>query len=76
MRGFFIKSKTYLHNYMSKVIEYIKETKAELGNVVWPTRAQTIFYSIIVIVLSVAIAYFLGFFDFLFSLGLEKLLSL
>ncbi len=61
---------------MSKVIEYIKETKAELGNVVWPTRAQTIFYSIIVIVLSVAIAYFLGFFDFLFSLGLEKLLSL
>jgi preprotein translocase subunit SecE len=61
---------------MSKVIEFIKETKIELGNVVWPTRAQTVFYSIIVIVLSVLIAYFLGLFDFLFSLGLEKLLSL
>jgi len=61
---------------MSKIIQYIKETKVELGNVVWPTRAQTILYTIVVIVLSVLIAYLLGFFDFLFSLGLEKLLAL
>jgi len=61
---------------MSKVTEYIKETKVELKNVVWPTRAQTILYTIVVIVLSVVIAYLLGFFDFLFSLGLEKLLAL
>jgi preprotein translocase subunit SecE len=61
---------------MSKVTEYIKETKVELKNVVWPTRAQTILYTIIVIILSVVIAYLLGFFDFLFSLGLERLLAL
>ena len=61
---------------MSKVTEYIKETKVELKNVVWPTRAQTILYTIVVIVLSVVIAYLLGFFDFLFSLGLVKLLAL
>ena len=61
---------------MSKITEYIKETRFELKNVVWPTRAQTILYTIVVIVLSVVIAYLLGFFDFLFSLGLEKLLAL
>ena len=61
---------------MSKVTEYLEETKTELKHVIWPSRAQTISYSLIVIVLSVVIAYFLGVFDFIFSKGLEKALSL
>ena len=60
---------------MSKINEYFKETKTELKQVNWPTRTQTIFYTLIVIVLSVGIAYILGFFDFLFSKGLEKIIS-
>jgi len=60
---------------MSKITEYFKETKTELKQVNWPTRTQTIFYTLIVIVLSVGIAYILGFFDFLFSKGLEKIIS-
>ncbi|MEI7765401.1 MAG: preprotein translocase subunit SecE [bacterium] len=60
---------------MSKVNEYFKEIKGELKHVVWPTRNQTIFYTIIVLVLSVGIAYFLGIFDFIFSRGLEKIIS-
>jgi preprotein translocase subunit SecE len=62
--------------FMSKITEYLKETKTELKHVIWPTRGQTILYTLIVIVLSVLIAYFLGIFDFLFSRGLEKLISL
>ncbi|MDQ3244834.1 MAG: preprotein translocase subunit SecE [bacterium] len=58
-----------------KFIEYLKETKTELKHVVWPTRNQTLFYTLITIILSILIAYFLGFFDFLFSQGLSKLLS-
>ncbi len=61
---------------MSKVTEYFKETKSELKHVVWPSRLQTVMYTVAVIVLSVLIAYFLGISDFLFSRGLEKLLSL
>ena len=61
---------------MSKVTEYLEETKTELKHVIWPSRAQTISYSLIVIVLSVVIAYFLGVFDCIFSKGLEKALSL
>ena len=60
---------------MSKITEYFKDTKAELKHVIWPNRSQTIFYTIIVVVLSVLIAYFLGIFDFIFLQGLQKLIS-
>jgi len=60
---------------MSKITEYFKDTKAELKHVIWPSRSQTLFYTLIVIVLSIVIAYYLGIFDFIFSKGLEKLLQ-
>lgn len=60
---------------MSKITEYFKEIKAELKHVVWPGKNQTIFYTLIVIVLSILVAYFLGLFDFIFSKGLEKIIS-
>ena len=33
-------------------IQYLKDTRSELRHVAWPTRMQTIMYTIIVIVLS------------------------
>lgn len=60
---------------MSKIIDYLKETKTELKHVVWPSRKQTLFYTIIVVILSALVAYFLGFFDFIFSKGLGKILG-
>ena len=61
---------------MSKITEYLQETKTELKHVIWPTKSLTIYYTLIVLVLSVLLAYYLGFFDFLFSKGLEKVISL
>lgn len=60
----------------SKIGEYLKETKTELKHVIWPSKSQTIYYTLIVIVLSVIIAYYLGIFDFIFSLGLQKIISI
>ena len=60
---------------MSKITEYFKETKTELKHVIWPKRSQTLFYTLIVIVLSVVVAYYLGIFDFIFSKGLEKIVG-
>ena len=60
---------------MSKITEYLKETKAELKHVNWPGRKQTIYYTLIVVGLSVLVAYFLGIFDFIFSKGLEKVIG-
>lgn len=58
-----------------KITEYFKETKTELKHVIWPSRMQTVYYTLIVIGLSFLVAYFLGLFDFIFSKGLEKLIG-
>jgi len=60
---------------MSKITEYFKETKAELKHVNWPGKRQTLYYTLIVVALSVIVAYFLGVFDFIFSTGLQKIIS-
>jgi preprotein translocase subunit SecE len=60
---------------MSKFTEYLKETKMELKHVIWPSRNQTFYYTLVVIILSVVIAYYLGIFDFIFSLGLQKIIT-
>jgi len=74
LRGAFLRG---FNKFMgSKVTEYFKETKAELKHVIWPSRSQTFYYTLIVIVLSVITGYYLGVFDFLFSRGLEKIISL
>lgn len=57
---------------MSKITDYITETRGELKRVSWPTRKQTIAYTVIVILISVFVALFLGLFDYLFTTGLQK----
>ncbi len=52
---------------MNKLINYIKETKIEMSSVNWPTKKQTINYTLLVIGVSVGTAIFLGFFDMLFA---------
>ena len=51
----------------SKIITFLKEVKVELKKVNWPTRKQTIKYTLIVIGVSLAVAVFLGGLDFLFT---------
>jgi len=58
------------------ITNYVKETRAEFRHVKWPTRKQAIAYTVAVIVISVAVAYFLGAFDYLFTLGIRSLLGL
>lgn len=57
---------------MSRFTEYLKETKTELRHVIWPSKRQTLYYTLLVIALSVVVAYYLGIFDYLFSKLLEK----
>lgn len=57
-----------------KITEYIKDTKGELKHVNWPSRRETLVYTGLVIAISVVIAYFLGVFDHLFTIGLKTLI--
>lgn len=59
---------------MSKITDYLKETRAEFKHVNWPTRKQTIIFTIVVIVICAITAYLLGLFDFIFARILEKIL--
>jgi preprotein translocase subunit SecE len=59
---------------MEKVVNYIKEVIEEAKKVTWPTRKQTIFFTVTVLIISVAVAYYLGLLDFLFGNGLKFLL--
>jgi preprotein translocase subunit SecE len=51
---------------MSKLGEYLKETKGELKHVSWPTKNQAILFTVIVVVFSIVVAAFLGAFDYVF----------
>jgi preprotein translocase subunit SecE len=55
-----------------KLNEYIKETRAEMNHVNWPSRAETTRFTVLVIAVSIATAILLGASDFVFS----KLLTL
>jgi preprotein translocase SecE subunit len=57
-------------------LQYLKDTRGELNHVAWPTRVQTIIFTILVIVLSILISLYLGFFDFLFTTGLGKVVDM
>lgn len=61
--------------FMNKITNYIKEVIAEARHVTWPTRKQTIFFTVTVLAVSVIIAYYLGLLDFLFGQGLKLLLT-
>lgn len=50
-----------------RIGEYIKETRAELKHVSWPTRKQAIVFTVVVIVISLITAAYLGAFDYVFT---------
>ncbi len=61
---------------MSKIIDYLKETKSEAKQIVWPSKRHTMLYTLVVILFSILVAYFLGAFDVLFSFLLGKVIAL
>ncbi len=54
-----------------KFLQYLKETKAEMKEVVFPTSSQTIIYTVLVIIISLVVAAMLWAVD----LGLKELLT-
>ena len=60
---------------MSRLSNYFAETMEEMKHVSWPTKNQTIMFTILVILISVAVAAYLGLFDYLFSLGLKGIIG-
>jgi len=54
-------------NFFSKIIIFFKEVKLELKRVNWPTIKETLENTVIVILISFAVAILLGGADFIFK---------
>lgn len=52
---------------VNKILQFFVEAKAEMLKVNWPTRKQTVNYTMLVIAVSVVVAGFLGGLDWIFS---------
>jgi preprotein translocase subunit SecE len=52
---------------VGKIFKFLKEVKVELFKVTWPNRQELIGSTVIVIVLSLIVAVYLGFLDFILS---------
>lgn len=67
-----------LGKYM-KIVESVKNylfgSYVEMQKVTWPTKQQTINYSLLVVGLSVGVAVFFSILDYVFNFGIEQLIT-
>jgi preprotein translocase subunit SecE len=59
-----------------KLFRYLRESKEELMKVTWPSRKDTMRYSIFVIGISLAVGAFFAGLDWILRLGLQALIGL
>lgn len=52
---------------MMRAIDFIREVKVELEKVVWPSREQTIKLTIIVVIVTMIVGFFLLGIDWVFT---------
>ncbi len=55
------------------IFNFLREVKGEMKHMNWPTKKQTVAYTIMVVVISIFVAVYVGVFDHLFSLGIQQL---
>ncbi len=56
------------------MFNYFHEVRAEMKHVNWPSRAQTIAYTAVVIGISLATAIYLGLLDYVFTGIIQKII--
>ena len=52
---------------MEKVLDYIRESRAELRKVTWPTRQQLWYSTIVVVIVTLIASAYLGLVDLLLT---------
>jgi len=54
------------------LINYLKDTRSEMNHVSWPTKNQTVNFTIMVLAISIFTGLLLGAFDLIFQIGLKS----
>lgn len=58
---------------INKITQYFKDSKQELKKVVWPTRKEAFNLTMLVILISLGVAFFLGAIDALLIFVVSKI---
>ena len=61
---------------MKSFLDYLAGVRAEMTHVKWPSTAQAIGYTALVIAISLLVAAFLGGLDYVFTIGTEELIRI
>ena len=56
-------------------LEFVQQTRAEIGKVVWPTRREVVLTTVMILILAALAAVFFSLVDLLIRSGLTGLLS-
>ena len=59
---------------MNGIITYFREVRAEMKHVSWPTRSQTVVYTVVVVAVSIATAAYLGLWDYVFGIVIRHVI--
>ena len=62
-------------NIFDSAKNYLVGSYAEMKKVTWPTKQQTINYSLVVVGLSVGVALFFTLLDYIFNAGITTLIN-
>ena len=59
---------------IQRLVDYLKSARLEIKNVNWPTRRETVSFTILVIAISAFVAAYLGALDFIFIRAIRWLI--
>jgi len=60
---------------INKIVQYFKDSIRELKRVIWPTQKEATNLTLLVILISLGVSFFLGFFDWLLTIGLGSFMA-
>ncbi len=61
--------------FATSLTTYLREAVVEMKKVIWPTRQQTLTYTVIVLIMSIGLAFFFTVLDNLFNRIVEFLIA-
>ncbi len=56
------------------MFDYFRNVRAEMKHVSWPSRRLTIVYTVVVILVSLTVAVYLGLLDYIFSAVIKHII--
>jgi len=61
---------------MNKALDFLKEVRVELRSVVWPTTEQTVKLTVVVLLVTIIVSFFVFLIDSALTKGLELFFTL